>query len=249
MNTRKSLDGFAIGVMLLLCICWGLQQTAIKVAAPSISPMMQIALRSMISVILLSVFMWWRGKIFSLRDGRFWPGIAVGTLFSLEYVCVSVGLMYTTASHMTVFLYTSPFFTALGLHWFVPKERLQAKQFIGIGIAFAGIALAFSGGFQTYLKDWHEILIGDVLGILGGIFWAMTIIVIRTSSLSEAPATQTLMYQLAVCAIILLSLGLILPPAPEKLITNIAWLSLLFQGVIFCFISFCWYGFGCYDTI
>ncbi|MGE4337360.1 MAG: EamA/RhaT family transporter, partial [Pigmentiphaga sp.] len=43
---RKPLDGLATSIIIILCFCWGLQQVAIKVAAPVISPVMQIGLRS-----------------------------------------------------------------------------------------------------------------------------------------------------------------------------------------------------------
>jgi len=33
-DTRKAIDGQAMGLMLLLCIIWGLQQVVLKAAAP-----------------------------------------------------------------------------------------------------------------------------------------------------------------------------------------------------------------------
>jgi hypothetical protein len=44
--TRRPIDGFALGTMLLLCAIWGVQQVAIKLAAPDVVPIMQVALRS-----------------------------------------------------------------------------------------------------------------------------------------------------------------------------------------------------------
>lgn len=38
---RKPLDGFAALVMLVPCMCWGLQQVAVKATAASMSPMLQ----------------------------------------------------------------------------------------------------------------------------------------------------------------------------------------------------------------
>ena len=46
------LDFTAMGVLLLLCASWGLQQVAIKVAIQGISPLLQSSIRSMGGTIL-----------------------------------------------------------------------------------------------------------------------------------------------------------------------------------------------------
>ena len=42
-GTRKGADVFLFQLMLLLCAIWGLQQVAIKLAAPDVAPMLQVA--------------------------------------------------------------------------------------------------------------------------------------------------------------------------------------------------------------
>ena len=42
-----------------------------------------------------------------------WAGLLAGALFGAEFACIYLGLQYTTASRLTVFLYTSPFWVAL----------------------------------------------------------------------------------------------------------------------------------------
>ena len=44
-TARQNPDAQGIGIMVLLCAVWGLQQVAIKVAAPDIAPIMQMAMR------------------------------------------------------------------------------------------------------------------------------------------------------------------------------------------------------------
>ncbi len=235
---RKPLDAFAVATMLVLCVLWGMQQVAVKVAAPGMDPVMQIGLRSAIAALLVCGLMWWRGERFLLRDGTFWPGISTGILFTLEFFCVALGLHYTTASHMSVFLYTAPIFTVLGLHWSISGERLGALQWAGALAAFAGIAVAFSNGFTESGHDWTDMLIGDALGVLGGIFWAATTVMIRRSSLSEAPPATTLLYQLGVCGVLLLGGAAASGQMHAVSMSGIVWLSLFFQSVLVAFISF-----------
>ena len=64
-----------------------------------------------------------------------------GILFGIEFVLIFTGLVFTSASRAAVFLYTAPFFVALGSYQFL-GERLRALQWGGLGLSFAGVALA-----------------------------------------------------------------------------------------------------------
>lgn len=236
---RKPLDGIAVSLMLVLCASWGLQQVAVKVAAPSLNPVLQIGVRSVVATMLLLTFMLARGEPFWKRDGTFWPGVLAGLAFGLEFLFVGWGLLYTTASHMVVFLYTTPIFTALGLHWFIPGERLSATQWMGVLTAFAGIVCAFSGGlFQSGTDvDAGSMLLGDAFGVLAGLFWAATTIVIRGTVLSEASPTKTLLYQLVIAGLLLTLIGYFVFQSGPVQMTPIAWTSMAFQSILVSFIS------------
>ncbi|MBK9516763.1 MAG: DMT family transporter [Anaeromyxobacter sp.] len=233
--------------MVLLCALWGLQQVAIKVAAPDVAPIMQVALRSGLSAGL--VFLWSRarGVPLSLRDGTLGPGLAAGALFAAEFLFVAEGLRRTSASHMAVFLYTAPIFTALGLHLTVRAERLGRLQWIGIAVAFAGIAVAFGGGLGVPPGgaapgagggDALTALSGDLLAVLAGAAWGGTTVVIRTSRLSDAPPAQTLLYQLVGGFALLLAAAALTGQAGQVSLTGVALGSLLFQGVVISFASY-----------
>lgn len=238
MNSRKPLDSLAVTAMLTLCVLWGLQQVAVKLAVPYMGPVMQLGVRSAVAAILVLMLILLRGERLSLRDGTLLPGIGAGVLFALEFLFVALGLQYTTASHMSVFLYTAPIFTVLGLHWFVPGERLGTAQWAGSFAAFAGIAVAFSNGFTEQARDWHDVLLGDALGVLGGVFWAATTLLIRRSALSEAPPATTLFYQLGGCGVILLAIAVLNGQAGRATMNGVVWGSLFFQAVIIAFASF-----------
>lgn len=234
---RKPVDGAALATMILLCAIWGTQQVAIKLAAPDIPPLMQMALRSGLSALLVGLLSWGRGERLSFRDGTWRPGLLAGVLFAAEFLFVGEGLRHTQASHIAVFLYTSPVFTALGLHWLVPAERLRRLQWVGIGVAFAGIVVAFGGGWlQGGVSP--RMLWGDTLGLLAALAWGATTVVVRVSALSEALPTQTLLYQLVGAFALLLPVALLAGQAGHVSLTPVAWASLLFQGVVVSFASY-----------
>jgi drug/metabolite transporter (DMT)-like permease len=237
MDTRRVLDARAITLMGVLCAIWGMQQVVLKATAADISPIMQIALRSGVAALLVGMLMAGRGERMNLHDGTLRPGVVVGLLFGLEFLLVAEGLRHTSASHMVVFLYTAPIFAALGLHWKLPAERLGALQWLGIALAFGGIALVFLGRNPPASTPTSNSLWGDFLGLLGGIAWAATTVVVRSSSLSKARATQTLMYQL-IGAFVLLLAGAIATGQAHVNFTTQVWASLAFHSLVVSFTSF-----------
>ena len=238
MDTRKALNGQAIATMLVLCAIWGLQQVAIKAAAPDVFPIMQIALRSGVAALLVGLLMVWRGERIDFADGTWRAGLLAGFLFALEYLLVGEGLRYTSASHMVVFLYTAPIFVALGLHWRLRAERLSAVMWLGIALAFAGIVVTFFWRKQPVPSEVPmNVLWGDLLGLVAGMVWGATTVVIRCSSLAKASASQTLLYQL-VAAFVLLLLAAIARGQTTINPSPMAWGSLLFQSLVVSFASF-----------
>lgn len=154
MSVRKAIDARAGSLMVLLCMTWGFQQIAIKAVADDITPLFQIALRSGMAAFLVGSLMFLRrGRTSSREEGAAapasrraatWrPGLLVAILFAAEFFLIGEALRFTTASRTVVFLYTAPIFAALGLHWRLPTERLHAAQWLGIAVAFLGIAVAF----------------------------------------------------------------------------------------------------------
>ena len=233
---RKPLDAFASVTMVVLCVCWGVQQVAIKAAAPDMHPTLQIGWRSLCAALLVVAWMLARREPFSLRDGTLPAGILVGLLFGGEFVALALGVKFTTAGHMTVFLYTAPIFAALGLHCAVKEERLTGRQWLGVGVAFAGIAVAFSGSLFT--PGGASLIVGDALGILAGVLWGATTLVIRASRLSEAAPAKTLLYQLAGAAILLLPLAWWNGDTRTVVTSPALWWNLAFQTVVVGFASF-----------
>jgi len=202
----EKIDLQAVALLTVLCASWGLQQISIKIAVQSIPPALQGGIRSIGAAILLYAWMAGRREKMVLNDGTFWWGLAVGVFFSLEFLLIYWGLEYTNASRSVIFLYTMPFFTALGAHWFVPGEHLGKAQLAGLCCAFLGVVTAFSesmGNVQSTM------ILGDTMLLLAAVFWAAATIMVKASALSRIRASSVLLYQLVVSAA-LLPLGAVL---------------------------------------
>lgn len=194
MTARKThLDALAISLLLGCCLFWGLQQVLIKATISEIPPMFQASLRLLGATALLGLWCLWRGIALFGRDGSLRAGLLAGALFGAEFACIYLGLQYTSASRLTVFLYTSPFWVALLLPLWVKAERLRGLQWVGLLGAFVAVVFALREGFTAGQESTAR---GDLLALLAGLLWGLTTVVIRASSLTNIAAEKLLFYQL-----------------------------------------------------
>ena len=237
MRTRKEhLDTLAVSLLLASCLFWGVQQVLIKATVAEVPPLWQAALRFAGATALLWLWCAARGVRLFERDGSLPAGLLAGALFAGEFSCISLGLRDTTASRLTVFLYTSPFVVALLLPRLVPSERLRPVQWVGLVIAFAAVAFAFSEGFRGETSSRQ--LRGDALALAAGMLWGLTTLVIRASALARTSAEKTLFYQVAVTALAAPLLSLALGETWSLRYSAFAWTSLALQTVVGAFASY-----------
>lgn len=198
-SAGRPLSPGAAALMLMLCVSWGFNQIAIKLALPDIPPMLQATIRSTGALPVLLLVARLRGVKLFERDGTLGAGLFAGVLFGFEFVLIYRGLLLTTASRAVVFLYTAPFFVALGSYQFL-GERLRASQWGGLALSFAGVALAI--GVPQADVD-ANVLWGDLMVVGGGALWAATTLVAKGTALRRAAPEKALGYQVALSVPIL----------------------------------------------
>jgi len=198
---------------------------------PEVPALWQAALRSVLGTLLVGAWAAWRGVPIFVRDATWRGGLLAGALFGAEFLCIFIGLQYTTASRMVVFIYIAPFVVALGMPFIARSERLSRLQMIGLLIAFAGVAWAFEEGFHAPAAGPHQ-LFGDALGVVAGVLWGATTLAIRATKLSSAAAEKTLLYQLAVSGVILLAAALMTGTKLPAALSPLAWSAMGFQIVV-----------------
>lgn len=234
---RSHLDARAVALLLTCCAVWGLGQVAIKLTLAEIPPLLQSAARSAGATVLLLAWMRWRGEPIWPARATWRGGLAAGALFAAEFGCMFIGLQFTSASRMVVFLYMAPFVVALGMPFIARNERLTAWQTVGLATAFGGVVWAFAEGFSAAAAGPRQWL-GDALGIAAAVLWGATTLVVRGSALARASAEMSLLYQLAVSALLLGAAGVLAgeswPEAPQAA----TWALLAFQTVVITFITY-----------
>ncbi|MGV1045042.1 DMT family transporter [Limnohabitans sp.] len=235
MNSRKEhLDGLAVGILLVCCMFWGLQQVLVKSIMDEVAPLFQASLRCMGACVLLLVWCRVRGIRLFERDGSLWAGLLAGGLFAAEFACIYLGLRYTTASRLTVFLYTSPFWVAALVPLFVKSERLRPLQWLGMACAFVAVAFAM----REALSAGNNSALGDLLGLAAGALWGLTTVAIRANNLTRISPEKLLFYQIAATALAVPWLSVALGESWNLQWSPMAWGSMLAQTVIGAFASY-----------
>ena len=152
-------------IVVVLCMSWGFNQVAVKLALPDIPPLMQATIRSVGAAVLVALWTRWRGIPLDLRDGTLLPGLdrrrAVRARIRLDLSRAAVDHGEPRrAVHLP-----RAVLVVIGSRWLLPGDRFRPSQWLGLALSFAGIAVAF--GVPTPAADPRQ-MIGDVMLFCAG---------------------------------------------------------------------------------
>ena len=236
-DRRTQLDGRAVALVVACTALWGVNQVATKIALAEIPPLLQAGARSLGAALMLALWARSRGLAVWQSDGTGRAGLLAGLLFAIEFACIFLGLQYTAASRMVVFIYLAPFIVALAMPLISPSERLDRWQLTGLAAAFAGVVWAFADGFASPAAGPMQ-WVGDALGLGAALFWGLTTLVLRGSRLSTALPEKTLLYQLMVSGLGLTAASLVTGETWPVQLSGASIGSLAFQTAVVTFASY-----------
>ncbi|MBN2123688.1 MAG: DMT family transporter, partial [Deltaproteobacteria bacterium] len=232
---RAQLRWQPIAILIVLAMIWGANMAFIKIAARELPSLFMAAFRSLVAGLCLFVWMKVRGiPLFPSRN-VFFHGVVVGILFGAEFALIYVGLEYTLASRTYVLVFTAPFFVALGAHFLLRDDRLNAWKSMGLILAFSGVVVLF-------LKDLGPFslstLPGDLMALGAGALWGATTIYLKKYLSYRTLPLQTLFYQVLFSVPLLLAMSLVLEDLPATVLSPAAGFSLFYQCIIVAFLSY-----------
>ena len=231
--THDKLDARAVVILTVLCLIWGLNAVAMKYATEGIAPIFCAGLRSLIATVCLMI--WMAGRRIPLFVGHIKDGMLIGLLFGAEFGLLYLAIRYTTASSAWILLYTSPFFHALGAHFFLTGDRLSIAKTVGMMLSFAGILVLLSQHLGLPSVDQFT---GDMLALAAAILWALTTVVIKRRLVAAVSPYHTLFYQTLFSIPILFLLSYLYQETPIRYLNGLIWISLAYQGILVAFISY-----------
>ncbi len=209
MERKDRIDALGGAVLLSFSLLMGLNQVMIKLVNAGLQPVFQAGLRSAFAFLPVLAFALLARRRLSLTDGSFWPGILCGGFFATEFLLLFQSVEYTSVARVSVFFYTMPFWVAAGAHFLIPGERLTRVRALGLVLAASGVALAL---LRNDSPAGEHALFGDLLSLIGAMFWAGIVFLARLTKFSRSSAEMQLLYQLAVSAVVLLAVAPLFGP-------------------------------------
>lgn len=152
--------------------------------------------------------------------------IISGIFLAFHFATWISSIKYTSIASSTVLVNTHPIFIVLG-SFFILKERVSKKALLSIALAFTG-SIIISLGDSTLGSN---ILLGDILAVLGGFFVAGYMMIGRVARQKLSVTSYTfIVYLSSTITLFLLSLITNTPLFPYPLKEWIIFLSL----AVFC---------------
>jgi drug/metabolite transporter (DMT)-like permease len=238
MERKDRIDALGGAILLSFSLLMGLNQVMIKLVNAGMQPVFQAGLRSACAVLPVLAFALLTRKRLSLTDGSFWPGMLAGVFFAVEFLLLFQAIEYTSVARVSVLFYTMPFWVALGAHFLIPGERLSPLRALGLVLAASGVALAL---LRNESPAGDNALFGDLLSLLGAMFWAGIIFLVRLTKLSRASSEMQILYQLSVSAVLLLAVAPLFGPLVREMTPALASIFAFQVIVVVCFGFLSWF--------
>jgi drug/metabolite transporter, DME family len=177
----------ARGLVLLTAVLFSTGGAAIKAVA--LTNWQVACIRSAIAAIVLLLF---AGRTIRITKAV----LLVGAVQAATLVTFVTANKLTTAANSVFFQGTAPLYIALiGPMWL--GERLPRRDYPVLGAIAAGILLLFFGSASASATAPNPAL-GNIIGVISGVFWALTVMGLRWLERREHDATGTIARSAAV---------------------------------------------------
>jgi drug/metabolite transporter (DMT)-like permease len=194
-------------LLVLVCFLWGANVVSIRISNQGIPPLLAATVRSAVAALLVWVYARWRGTAVSFPKGYRRHGVVIGCLFGVDFLFLYWGVAFTTASRSIIFLYTHPFWVALGAHFLLKNDRITALKGVGLVLAFSGLVAVFAAR-SARLPSLHWV--GDLMEVAAAVFWAATTLYIKRMLQEKAISHYQTLHAQLLYSIPVLALGSLL---------------------------------------
>lgn len=218
------------GAFWLLGLIWGSSFLWIRIAVQEIGPFTLVSLRILFGVLGLAIVTVWNRPAFP-RDARTWAllGLLGIVNTAIPFVLISWGEIRIPSAIAAILNGTTPLFTIVIAHLFLPDDRVTVPRAVGLAVGFAGIVVLLSRDLGAVSRQASFLGQGAVL--LAAIFYAGSAVFARSRFRGIPPVVHALVPLLAADAL----LWAILPAVESPLrlpSLPIIWLAVAWLGLL-----------------
>ncbi len=173
---QTTISLLAKGALLIATIIWGTTFFIMEGVINNIGIYSLLAFRFTFAAVLLALILFKRLK--RIDFGYIWRGMILGVLVITAYIFQTYGLADAeTTPGKNAFLTAIYCILVPFIFWGITKNRPDRYNIIAAIMCLFGITLVSSGG-----NDFKSICIGDMLTLLGGIFFAFHMVCVSLFS-------------------------------------------------------------------
>lgn len=239
---KDGLDAPGAAALTAVAALFAFNQVVIVWVNEGLQPVFFAGLRSALATVFVLGWLWLRSDPPRHVPGTVGPGLLMGAIFAVEFLCLFLALDLTTVSRTGVIFYTMPMWLAIMAHLGIPGERLTPVRVAGLLLAFAGTALAILDRGDAGQGS----LAGDLFALGAALCWAGTAYMAKGTAMRDVRPDTQLLWMVAVSAPILILAAIPAVPLFGPLVRDFQPMHafwLLFQGGVVVgggFIAWLW---------
>jgi drug/metabolite transporter (DMT)-like permease len=225
---RRNVDAAGAALALLVSVFWGVNPVAIKLGLLDAPPIRLAGLRFLVGGAVIVGWAALTGRLGGLRiaSTEWRPLLVVTAIFIGQIATMNVGTALTSAAHAAILLNLYSVHTVVLAHFLIPGDRLSARKMLGVGVAYAGIAILFTQQGSTGSAT----AIGDVIMFVSALLLAdRTVYLARV--VHRLDPVKLLLAQATLGAAVFFSYSAVMEPARVTWTSRLA-LSVAFQGIV-----------------
>ena len=214
-----------IGAIVLLCLVWGSLWGLVKHSLQIFPPFLFISTRLILAALTLMLVQVLLRKSVLPAKGE-WQKLMISSLMICIgfYATQTFAMQFVDSGLSAVLVFTMPIFIGVLAHYIL-NERLNTQKMIGLVLGTLGlVAILWPQLHHIHL---NLSLIGQVLLILSGFFWALTTVYIKQNFATYDKIKLTL-WQLLMGGVVILIGALVFEPVDIKV-----WMNPLNDSILF----------------
>jgi drug/metabolite transporter (DMT)-like permease len=202
----------AILLLALIAVGWGTAWPVIKAILQDLPPLWTLVFRSAIGTSVLFAISASRQSLIFPKRGDTAVVLNVALLHMVAFAAlVSLGLQFVPAGRSIVLGYTTPLWVTVGARLFL-GEALTAARIIGVTVGMLGLLLLFNP--FSFAWDDRAAVTGNLLVLLGSLFWAISILHVRAHKWVSTPF-ELVPWQALLATCVLTPLALLFEGVPH----------------------------------
>ena len=189
-NENSPMPLSAVAIAIFICIIFGGNQVASKIALQQFPPLLCASLAFTLSSIALWIYAFVKSIPWQVNNLKIWRLHLISTILFIIFNAIAlIGLQFTLASRSSIFIAMHPFFVVVFNYLTPNKEKMGWRKWSSLSLILAGVLIVFS---DRLVPSSEASWMGDSLILLASALLGLMILHLRHVTDFVSPLQATL---------------------------------------------------------